>query len=164
MSLEQGSNVIADSREWLPKETDTREVYTAALVNRELPTGGNQTYVRMCKNQQELLQLLYDDPVMEPNRQQPYNVKANRRSRVYDLWGFVSRTIYMALQLDPDNLPAQRGLASDVMGRMTLSMMMVLHPDMQKDAYPIAEQVEFSEAIKAKAAELDSIIPPASNS
>jgi hypothetical protein len=147
-----------DMASWLPKETDAREVYTAALVNKEIPSDGNPQYLALCKNLQELLQLLCDDPAMEPNRQQPYNISANAKSRVYDMWGFVQKTLFMALQLDP-HLPAfLQELVMDVYGRSTMIQMGLLDNGKVEAAYFSNDPTPFSEVIKSKGRELATIL------
>ncbi|KAF4549762.1 Hypothetical protein D9617_20g028180 [Elsinoe fawcettii] len=71
---------------------------------------------------------------MEPNLDQVYMQPARRRSKVYFMWDFVSRTRAIMQSANPSDLSRSRGDSfSDVVSRSTMTSMLIDDEDRQID-------------------------------
>lgn len=113
---------LTEIRGWAVPDPQTtkRTDYTARIVDWEIPANANPEYRSTIKQQQELLQLLHDDPAMEPNRQQTFMTPANSKNKVYFMWDFVQRNLLLLYQLKSSQPPAE-----ELLDRVTHSALLI---------------------------------------
>jgi hypothetical protein len=136
--------------QWLPDiNTTTRKDYTRVITEREVPGNAATEYKTEVQQQRELVKLLYDDPAMEPNRDQTFMTPANSKNRVYFLWDFCQRNLIIMLSLDPSLPDSQKAIWEDVKGRCTFSSILILDDSGKMNAMFPGDNIEFSDAIKS---------------
>ncbi|KAF1816981.1 hypothetical protein P152DRAFT_5453 [Eremomyces bilateralis CBS 781.70] len=139
----------------------TRQAYTDAMLNAEVPTDANEQWASKVNYLKRLYRLLIDHPAMAENKFQTFMTPAAYKNKVYFIWDFVGRTLGMLLMLDPkrpqeDNL----GHWSDASGRVEFAKLLIMDkgPDSKLDLMcpdDRGQKVEFGDEIEGLVGELD---------
>jgi hypothetical protein len=136
--------------QWLPDvNTTSRKDYTKVIVEREIPNNAATEYQTEVKRHQELVKLLYDDPAMEPNREQTFMTPANSKNRVYFMWDFCQRNLVIMLNLDPTLPYSQKAAWDEVKGRCAFSSILILDDSGKMNAMVPGDNLTFSDEIKS---------------
>ena len=113
----------------LPKgcdpETNTRREYTDRLTALEPPKFAKPAWADLCNALRDLTKALGDHEVMEPNINDPYMKPANRKTKVYHMWDFISRTLSILWVVDLDLPSSQKPLWTEALGRAVLAKSMI---------------------------------------
>lgn len=107
-------------------ETNTRREYTDRLTAFAPPDFAKPAWADLCNTLRDLTRALADHDPMVPNINNPYMKPANRKTKVYHMWDFMSRTLSMLLAVDPDLPGRQKGLWNEVQGRAKQGKMLMV--------------------------------------
>jgi hypothetical protein len=145
--------VIIGKPDWVPDpNTTSRRGYTTALIDRAIPSNAAPEYRRRVTQHKELVQALFDDAAMEPNREQTFMTPANSKNRVYFMWDFCQRNLSFMLAAANPTLPrGQKSLWNDIMGRVQFAKFLILEEGQEVDEMFPNDPVRFSEDLKTLA-------------
>jgi len=134
---------------WLPDfNTCTRQEYTTALLSQPIPENASNDYRQEVSQHQTLLELLFSDPAMDPNRDQKYMTPAASKNKVYFLWDYVQRTLAGMMQIDPSLPASQKATWAELLGRSAFGSNLILD-NTGKMAYMFpGDSVTFSDKIR----------------
>lgn len=115
-------------------EVNTRREYTDRLTAVAPPDFAKPAWADLCNTLRDLTRALAYHEVMEPNIDDPYMKPANRKTKVYHMWDFMSRTLSMVLANDPDLPRRQKGLWREVTGRAKYGKLLMMDTTGKLDA------------------------------
>ncbi|KAF2224503.1 hypothetical protein BDZ85DRAFT_261080 [Elsinoe ampelina] len=118
----------------LNPSTNTRREFVEALQAQPVPSNATPGFRKLWEDTNELAKKLAYHEAMEPNLDRVYMEPARRRSKVYFMWDFVSRTRAIMQDVNPSNPSRSRGDSfSDVVGRSTMTSMLIDDEDRKID-------------------------------
>ncbi|KAL8994986.1 MAG: hypothetical protein Q9169_005185 [Polycauliona sp. 2 TL-2023] len=98
-------------------KTTTRREYTDALTTIPPPSFAKAAWTSLFTVLRDSTNALANHSAMTPNINYPYGKPANRKTKIYPMWDFVSRTLSMTLALDMTLPRREKGLWNEVEGR-----------------------------------------------
>ncbi|KAL9580030.1 MAG: hypothetical protein Q9212_004735 [Teloschistes hypoglaucus] len=109
--------------------TNTREQFTAHLVDRPIPENASPEWKKHVERSKTLLDKLAHHPAMAPNLQQTYMTPAKSKNNIYFQWDFVGRTLAYMYSVNPTlkNLGrVEKEAWDDAIGRTVMAQGLIL--------------------------------------